>query len=494
MFSKNTISVISHNRLKLCDIYKPICRRTATSLVPGEPKGPSVQTSVPGPASQKLMKQLNCIQQTGSIQFFANYDTSIGNYIADVDNNMFLDCFSQISSLPLGYNHPEVLKVFCDKHNLKTLVNRPALGVFPGADWPLKLQSVLMKVSPCLPMVTTMMCGSCSNENAFKALFIGYMTSMRGDKGFTEDEMKSCMINLPPGCPKLSILSFHGAFHGRTLGALSTTHSKEIHKIDVPAFDWPIAHFPEYKYPLECNESENKKEDEKCLAEVEDLICTYKKKGIPVAGIIVEPIQSEGGDNEASPEFFQELQRIAKRHGAGLLMDEVQTGCGPTGKMWCHEHFCLESPPDIVCFSKKMQLGGYYHTEKYAPKQPYRIFNTWMGDPGKLLILEACLNVIRNDKLLEVVEKSGRRLKCGLLELEKEKSHLMSATRGRGTFLAFTAATPKLRDEILAKLKQKGIQSGGCGLKSVRLRPALIVQEHHADIYLDKLSQVLNEL
>lgn len=77
---------------------------------------------------------------------------------------------------------------------------------------------------------------------------------------------------------------------------------------------------------------------------------------------MVEPIQSEGGDNEASPEFFQQLQRIGKKYGAGLLIDEVQTGGGATGKFWCHEHFNLETPPDVVTFSKKMQMGGYFHT------------------------------------------------------------------------------------------------------------------------------------
>lgn len=208
-----------------------------------------------------------------------------------------------------------------------------------------------------------MMCGSCSNENAYKNLFISYRRKQRGENvDFTAEEKSSCLLNQPPGAPKLSILSFHGAFHGRTLGSLSTTHSNAIHKLDVPSFDWPIAHFPRYKYPLEENVRENQAEDAKCLAEVEDLIETYRKKGIPVAGIIVEPIQSEGGDNEGSPEFFQQLQRIAKKNGAGLLIDEVQTGGGPTGKFWCHQHFNLVSPPDVVTFSKKMQLGGYFHT------------------------------------------------------------------------------------------------------------------------------------
>lgn len=164
-----------------------------------------------------------------------------------------------------------------------------------------------MSVAPKgLNNVSTMMCGSCANENAYKNIFIWYQKMQRGiDAPFSAEEINSCMINQAPGAPKLSMLSFHGAFHGRTLGVLSTTHSKYIHKIDIPSFDWPIASFPKYKYPLEDNVAENKKEDEKCLSEVQELIEKYQKKNIPVAGIVVEPIQSEGGDNEGSPEFFQ---------------------------------------------------------------------------------------------------------------------------------------------------------------------------------------------
>lgn len=75
----------------------------------------------------------------------------------------------------------------------------------------------------------------------------------------------------------------------------------------------------------------------------------------------MEPIQSEGGDNEASPDFFRKLQKIVKKNNASLCIDEVQTCCGSSGKMWCHEYFGFEMPPDIVSFSKKMQTGGYYH-------------------------------------------------------------------------------------------------------------------------------------
>lgn len=130
--------------------------------------------------------------------------------------------------------------------------------------------------------------------------------------------------------------------------------------------DWPYAHFPHYKYPLEEHKKENQAEDKKCLEEVQDLIEKWNRKGWPVAGVVVEPIQAEGGDRHASPEFFQGLQKITKKNGIALLFDEVQTGGGPTGKFWCHEHFNLPSPPDMVTFSKKMLIGGYYYTDEMS--------------------------------------------------------------------------------------------------------------------------------
>lgn len=187
-----------------------------------------------------------------------------------------------------------------------------------------------------------------------------YANKLRGGKPFTDEERRSCMVNKPPGSPELTFMSFQGAFHGRLFGALSLTHSKDIHKLDIPAFDWPSAPFPQYKYPLEDHVRENREQDKKSLAAVEEIFQEYKKKGKPVAGLIVEPIQSEGGDFEASNEFFQELQRIVKKNDAYLIIDEVQTGGGSTGKIWCHEFFGLEGPPDVVTFSKKLQLGGYY--------------------------------------------------------------------------------------------------------------------------------------
>ncbi|XP_050310399.1 4-aminobutyrate aminotransferase, mitochondrial-like isoform X2 [Anthonomus grandis grandis] len=470
-------------------------RACLSTSLPGEPCGPCVRTSVPGPKSKDLLHDLNQIQQAGSTSVFVNYDKSIGNYLVDVDGNTFLDTYMQISTIPLGYNHPELLKAFCNEHDLKCLINRPALGVFPGEDWPKRMSRICDMIAPCgMPHLNTMMCGACANENAFKHAFMAFRRKERGHDNFSKEEQESCIYNTPPGSPKLAIMSFLYGFHGRTLGTLSTTRSKFIQKIDIPAFDWPMANFPNYRYPLEENVECNKKEDEKCLARVEELFDSWCKKGMPVAGVIVEPIQSEGGDNHASPEFFKKLQVICKNNNAALIMDEVQTGGGPTGKFWCHEYFDLPCPPDIVTFSKKLQLGGYFYTGEMAVRQPFRTFNTWMGDPGKVILLEKVLEVIVRDDLLEHVRQTGEYVLKHLKDLETEFCPLFHSSRGRGTFIAFTAQTTEKRDEMIMLLKEKGVICGGAHDLVVRLRPSLLFSREHGDIFLGALREVAREM
>ncbi|KAG7164117.1 4-aminobutyrate aminotransferase-like, partial [Homarus americanus] len=463
-------------------------------LIANEPESPKILTNtIPGPVSIQKLHQLSQIQESGAVQLFVDYDRSLGNYLVDVDGNILLDVYTQISSLPLGYSHPDLLKLLDNPQNIKAFINRPALGSFPGTDWINRLNNSLIQIAPKgLSNVCTMACGSCSNENAYKAIYIWYRNKERGTTDFTQEELDSCMINQAPGCPSYSLLSFQGAFHGRTMGCLATTHSKSIHKIDIPSLDWPFARFPQYLYPLEEHQRENQEEDKKCLEEAEDLIHKYNKMGKPVAGIVVEPIQAEGGDNHASPEFFRELQQIAKRTGAALLIDEVQTGGGPTGKIWCHEHFDFPEAPDIVTFSKKMMTGGYYLKEEFRPRQAYRIYNTWMGDPSKIIMLEEVIQVINRDRLLENVKETGAVLMKGIQGLEQRFPGHINSVRGRGTFIAFNGSDAAKRDSIISKLKLLGIHAGGCGTQTVRMRPALIFQPHHAHIFLDKLETTLS--
>lgn len=180
----------------------------------------------------------------------------------------------------------------------------------------------------------------------------------RGGAPPSVEELTSCMRNAAPGTTPYKVLSFQGAFHGRLLGSLSTTHSKAIHKLDVPAFDWPIAPFPQLKYPLSEHTADNAAEEARCLAAVAAIFDADKSKDITT--VVVEPIQSEGGDHAASPAFFRGLQALTKAHGGYLVVDEVQTGCGASGLFWAHEAWGLPTPPDAVTFSKKMQCVCTY--------------------------------------------------------------------------------------------------------------------------------------
>src|SRR5262249_26275460 len=149
------------------------------------------------------------------------------------------------------------------------------------------------------------------------------------------------------------VVSFEGGFHGRSLGALSLTRSKPIHKVDIPAFPFPAIPFPALTFPLAEHAAENRAAEERSLDALEAVFQAHPNE---IAAVIIEPIQGEGGDRHASAAFFCELRRRTAERGVALIFDEVQTGGGATGSMWAHEAFDLPSPPDVVTFSKKMQL------------------------------------------------------------------------------------------------------------------------------------------
>ncbi|CAH0518732.1 unnamed protein product [Peronospora belbahrii] len=351
-----------------------------------------------------------------------------------------------------------------DKKNLAMLAQRPCLGVFPPADWVDRINHTLLRVAPeGLKDVNTLMCGSCSNENAYKAVFMWFQTKLRGGKPPSEHD-------------------------------LETT----IHKVDVPAFDWPVAPFPKLRYPRDAHQAANDAEETRCLNEVEKLLKhsagVTKPEDSRIAGMIVEPIQAEGGDNHASPLFFRRLRDLAAKYSVAFIVDEVQTGGGSTGTFWAHEHWELDNPPDLVTFSKKIQTGGYFAKEEFRLKEGYRIFNTWMGDPTKMITLKAVLDVMENDNLLENVNITGAYLKTGLNEIALEFPALASNVRGQGTYLAIDFPSEAVRNKFVSLMKTKGVASGGCGSNSVRFRPSLVFQPKHAAEYLDKMHEVCTSI
>jgi 4-aminobutyrate aminotransferase/(S)-3-amino-2-methylpropionate transaminase len=346
-------------------------------LFPDEPTGPVIRTQIPGPEGKKAIAELDKVYETRSLNMMCNYQNSFGNYVADLDGNVLLDVYAQIASIPVGYSNPTLLQSAMSPEMASALINRPAMGNFPSHDWAEILKTGLLRASPKgLDQVLTATAGSDANELAFKAAFMWKRQQQRGghDVEFSQEDIESSMNNQAPGSPNMSILSFRGGFHGRLFGSLSCTRSKPIHKLDIPAFDWPQASFPALKYPLEQHAEENAREEQRCLDEVDQIISTFHN---PPAAIIVEPIQSEGGDNHASPAFFKGLRAITRKHDILMIVDEVQTGVGATGKFWAHDHWDMQDPPDMVTFSKKAQAAGYYYgNPELRPNKAYRQFNT----------------------------------------------------------------------------------------------------------------------
>ncbi|ODQ77578.1 hypothetical protein BABINDRAFT_163313 [Babjeviella inositovora NRRL Y-12698] len=462
---------------------------------PQEPTAPKVVTStIPGPESQRKIKELGQVFDERHAYFVADYTKSTGNYIVDVDGNVLLDVYAQIASIPLGYNNPALREVAKSDRMIRAIIDRPAQGNFPGADLAEIAGDVLKAAPKGQKFLWSGLCGADANELAFKAAFMYYQSQKRGyNAEFSKDEQTSVMANEAPGAPELAILSFENAFHGRLFASASVTRSKPIHKLDLPAFKWPKAQFPAYQYPLGDHEDANKKEDARCLAIVEDI---FQNWHAPIAGVIIEPIQSEGGDNHASASFFQGLRDITLKYKSLLIIDEVQTGVGATGAFWGHEKFNLSPAADIVTFSKKFQSAGYfYNNPQITPNQPYRQFNTWCGDPARMILAGAIAKEIVKNDLVRKTSDVGDYLYAELAKLAAKYPKDMQNLRGEkcATFIAWTLESGAKRNQFLADMKMAGVNIGGCAEASVRLRPTLTFEEKHADILVKAIDAVLSK-
>jgi 4-aminobutyrate aminotransferase/(S)-3-amino-2-methylpropionate transaminase len=162
-----------------------------------------------------------------------------------------------------------------------------------------------------------------------------------------------------------------------------------------------------------------------------------------------------------------------------------------SGSTWCHELWNLPSSPDVVVFSKKAQIGGFFYKPKYHPEQGYRLFNTWMGDPLKMLALEAIIDTVKEDGLQQRVVDTGKVLKAGLFKLSTAYPNIVSDVRGVGTLLSFTVVGgAKAREDLIGRIRNAGLVLTGCGAHSVRFRPALTFTPEEAEMAIRILGEV----
>ncbi|MBM4368136.1 MAG: aminotransferase class III-fold pyridoxal phosphate-dependent enzyme [Deltaproteobacteria bacterium] len=455
-----------------------------------------VHTEVPGPRARERIALGAFDLQHGYRTVVVDDEKSQGVSLADVDGNVFLDLFSSFALGALGYNHPALVEVARSDEFLRASINPTSTPFLTTDTWLRFMAELKEKWAPRgTERVFCVDGGGEGIESAIKLAFMAHATRRRVAAGGPADPLQLSAeaqerILDNEGTDSV-LIAFRGAFHGRSLGALSATHSKITHKADVPAFRWPMATFPANRWPLERHADENAAAEAASLAEVARI---FEQHDGRVASVLVEPVQSEGGDRHASGAYFRGLQALCKRHGAALILDEVQTGVAITGTMWLHEQFDLPGPPDLVAFGKKMQMGGCFATAPYVVTQFGRMYQTRNGDRARAMLATATLRTIDAEGLCAHAAREGAYFLAGLQEIADRHPALVSDARGRGFLLAFDLPTPASRDDFLKRCLKRGIFASYTGSKSVRIRPHLVTQRADIDEALGVFAAVAKEM
>ncbi len=398
-------------------------------------------TNLPGPKAKKVID----IIKKNSYNSTFMYPLVIANghdcIIEDVDGNEFLDFTSNIGACPVGYSHPDVMEIL-------SKYSKNGTHKVAGQDFYTEEHAQLaQKLSTIIP----------SN---FKTFFINSGAEA------VENAVKIAYKKMGP----LPAISCIDAFHGRTLGALSFTFSRPVHKANFPEFPVKRIKF--------CT-----KDDDPELDSVEKLLKENK-----IAFILSEIIQGEGGYNVASKKFIKNLRKCATEYGVPLILDEVQSGVGHTGKWWAFEHYGVK--PDIMSAAKALQVGAAMYDKKFDPSEKAVLSSTW-GGGGKIdmAIGAKIIDVIKRDKLLENATRMGNILKKSLLEFLGKKGVI--DVRGLGLMIGIEFDTKTRRDKKLEELFRNQLLVLGAGQKSVRIIPPLVITKEQIQEGIEIFNKVL---
>ncbi len=293
------------------------------------------------------------------------------------------------------------------------------------------------------------------------------------------------------------IMHLREAFHGRSGYTLSLTNTHDPRKTQYfPKFDWPRVTNPKLRFPVTEKVLQEVEElEKKSLTEMEQY---FEKYGNDIAAFIMEPIQGEGGDNQFRKEFFAGVSKIVRDNDALLMMDEVQSGMGVTGKWWAHQHYGVQ--PDIMAFGKKSQVCGIMVGSKIDEvkdnvfKVSSRINSTWGGNLADMVRARKFIEIMKEDSLVKNAEESGKILVDELVDLSNEFPDLVSNPRGVGLMDAFDLSSEKLRDEFFNRMFSKGVMLLKAGEFTIRFRPALIVSGEDIKEFSGIAREVLKEM
>jgi len=411
-------------------------------------------------------------------------EKSHGSWLVDARNNKeYLDLFSMFASMSVGYNHPYVLE---NKDRLTDAsLNKPTNSDVYSMQMAEFVETMGRMAQPeYLPYAFYVSGGALAVENALKTAF-DWKVRKNLANGKNEGGSK--------------IIHFQESFHGRTGYTLSLTDSPDTRKTDYfPKFEWPRIINPKLEFPATDEVIQIVKEKEaKAVDQIERAMKEYPDE---IAGLIIEPIQGEGGDNHFRESFFRQLRELANEHEFLLIYDEVQSGGGITGKMWAHQHYGDDCQPDIISFGKKTQVCGIFasnrlnEVEGHVFEESSRLNSTWGGNLVDMVRFTIYLEIIERENLLDQVKENGAYLKLGLESLQKNYPETVFNVRNRGLFGAFDLKSGEERDKSIELIAKEGAIMLGCGTKSIRFRPHLNVSRTEIDQGIDMINQALKHL
>ena len=402
---------------------------------------------------------------------------SHGSWLVDSrDEKEYLDLFSMFASLSVGYNHPYLLE---NKDRLmSSALNKPTNSDVYSMEMAAFVDTMGRIAQPhYLPYAFYIEGGGLAVENALKTAF-DWKVRKNLSKGIKNKGSQ--------------IIHFKECFHGRTGYTMSLTDSPDPRKtLYFPKFDWPRIDNPKINFPLNDENLEDVFNKENiALEQIKDAI---RNNPDDIAGLIIEPIQGEGGDNHFRCEFFKELRNLANEEEFLLIYDEVQTGVGITGNMWAHQSFTPHSckcdcedastAPDIISFGKKTQVCGIFaskrldEVEGHVFHESSRLNSTWGGSLVDMVRFTIYLEIIEKENLVQNANHMGNHLSKCLNDLQANHPNIVSNVRNKGLFGAFDLNDGEQRDSLVGAILNEGAMMLGCGTKSIRFRPHLNITE-----------------
>ena len=419
---------------------------------------------------------------------------SHGSWLVDSrDEKEYLDLFSMFASLSVGYNHPYLLE---NKDRLmSSALNKPTNSDVYSMEMATFVDTMGRIAQPqYLPYAFYIEGGGLAVENALKTAF-DWKVRKNLSKGIKNKGSQ--------------IIHFKECFHGRTGYTMSLTDSPDPRKtLYFPKFDWPRIDNPKINFPLNDENLEDVINKENiALEQIKDAI---RNNPDDIAGLIIEPIQGEGGDNHFRCEFFKELRNLANEEEFLLIYDEVQTGVGITGNMWAHQSFTPHSckcdcedastAPDIISFGKKTQVCGIFaskrldEVEGHVFHESSRLNSTWGGSLVDMVRFTIYLEIIEKENLVQNANDMGNHLSKCLNELQANHPNIVSNVRNKGLFGAFDLNDGEQRDSLVSAILNEGAMMLGCGTKSIRFRPHLNITEQEMNDGFSMIDKAISNI